>query len=88
MFTPDEIQARLRTRPFIPLRIRLTDGPILDVFHPDLVLVGRRDVTVGQASTENATQYDRVTRVAIMHITALEDLPMPHPPPTSNGQAS
>jgi len=42
MFTPDDIQARVRERPFVPLRI--------------------------------------VTSEAVMHVTALEDLPTPTPP--------
>jgi hypothetical protein len=30
---------------------------------------------IGMASSENPAQYDRTTRVPIMHVTALEDLP-------------
>jgi hypothetical protein len=77
MFTSDDIQARVRTRPFTPFRIVTSSGQSFDIFHPDLIMVGRRDLTVGTASSENATQYDLTSRVAILHIAALQDLPTP-----------
>ncbi len=77
MFSPDDIQSRLRQKPFMPVRIIISSGQTFDIFHPDLVLVGRRDMIVGMASSENPAQYDRTTRIPIMHVTALEDLPAP-----------
>jgi len=85
MFGPGEIQDRLRTRPFVPLRIVTSSGQMVDVFHPDLVMVGRREVTVGTASTEDPTHYERQTRIAIGHIAALQDLPV-SAAPKGNGQ--
>ena len=79
VFSSDDIQRRLRQSPFIPVRIIISSGQTFDVLHPDLVLVGRRDITIGMASTENPTQYEQTTRVPIMHVTALEDLPTTAP---------
>jgi hypothetical protein len=76
MFSSDDIQRRLRQSPFIPVRIISSSGQTFDVVHPDLVLVGRRDITIGMASSENPAQYEQTTRVPSMHVTALEDLPM------------
>jgi hypothetical protein len=75
MFSPDDIQKRLRQIPFMPVRIIISSGQTFDVYHPDLVLIGRRDIIIGMASGENPTQYEQTTRVPIMHVTALEDLP-------------
>jgi hypothetical protein len=75
MFSPEDIQARLRQSPFMPVRIIISSGQTFDVFHPDLVLVGRRDMIIGMASKKNPTTYEQTTRVPLMHITALEDLP-------------
>lgn len=86
MFTPDEIEARVRGRPFVPVRITTSSGQSFDIYHPDLILIGRRSVEVGTASSENPKHYEHVTRVAIMHITALEDLPSPVSP-SGNGQS-
>ena len=75
MFTPDEIQSRLRERPFVPLRIVTSSGQAYDVYHPDLVLVGRRHLFIGTASNENPSQFDQSSRVAILHISDLQDPP-------------
>jgi hypothetical protein len=77
MFSPDDIQKRLHQSPFIPVRIIISSGQTFDIFHPDLVLIGRRDMIIGMAAAENPTQYEQTTRVPLMHITALEDLPTP-----------
>jgi hypothetical protein len=74
MFSPNDILARLRQSPFVPVRIIISSGQTFDVFHPDLVLVGRRDMIIGMASTENPAQYEQTARVPLMHVTALEDL--------------
>jgi len=77
MFSSDDIQRRLRQSPFMPVRIIISSGQTFDVYHSDLVLVGRRDMIVGMASAKNPTLYEQTTRVPIMHVTALEDLPAP-----------
>ena len=77
IFTADDIQARLRGHPFEPLRIVTTTGQTYDVYHPDLVLVGRRFVIIGTPSAENPAHIDGVTRVALVHITEMRSLPTP-----------
>lgn len=76
MFTSNEIKARVKQQPFVPLRIVMSSGQMYDVSHPDLIIVGTRDLHVGSPSTTDPTVYDQINRLAIMHITALQDLPM------------
>lgn len=83
MFRPDDILTRLRERPFRPLRIVASEGQRFDIHHPDLVLVGDRDLMIGFPGPENPSVYNRITRVALIHVVALEDLPTP--PASSNG---
>jgi hypothetical protein len=85
MFTIDEIESRVRDRPFVPLRIVTSAGQTFDVYHPDLIMFGQRSLIVGIASVNHPGRYERATRIAIMHITTLEDLPVPKLPP-GNGQ--
>lgn len=85
MFTADDIQARVRMRPFVPIRIVTSAGQTFDIYHPDLIMVGRRELTVGKASTENPTQYEQQTRIALIHVNTIEDLPRPALP-GGNGQ--
>ncbi len=77
MYRADDIQARLRQKPFQPFRIIASEGLRYDIRHPNLVFVGIRDLMIGFPAPENPTVYDQVTRVALVHIVALEDLPAP-----------
>jgi hypothetical protein len=77
MYTAEVILTRMRTRPFRPLRIIASEGLRFDIHYPDLVLVGRHDLTIGVSSSDHPEIYDNQTRVALVHIVALEDLPVP-----------
>lgn len=85
MLTANDIDARVRQRPFQPLRIVTSSGETYDVLHPDLILIGHRDISVGLLGTASPKYYDQIARIAIMHITAIHDLPVAAPP--GNGQA-
>ncbi len=80
MFTADEIQACLREQPFIPLRLVTSSGQSYDITHLELVLVGRRSLIIGVASNDNPSQFESASRVAVMHVTDLQDLPSAAPP--------
>ena len=73
MFTPNQIKDRLQKRPFVPFKIVTSSGEEYVVHHPELALVGTRDVSIGKPGPDDPTLYDDVDRVAIMHITALKD---------------
>lgn len=75
MFSPEDILARVKQQPFLSLRILTAAGEAYEVHHPELVLVGRRFLEIGTASSENPETFDSISRVAVMHVTALEDLP-------------
>lgn len=85
MFRAEDIQACLHETPFRPLRIIAREGLRYAIRHPDLVFVGRHDLMIGIPGPDNPSIYDRVTRVALVHIVALEDLHAPTAP--GNGQA-
>ena len=50
-------------------------GESFDALHPDLVLLARGFLVVGMPGVENPSRAERVTRVAILHVTELPDLP-------------
>jgi hypothetical protein len=75
MFLPEQIQARLREAPFRPFRLVISEGRRFDIDHSELVLVERRDRMIGTPDSAHPTIYDRVTRVALVHVVAMDDLP-------------
>jgi hypothetical protein len=74
MITAAAIRARSQQTPFVPFRIVTSSGRAYDVPHPELILVGMREVTIGRSSSHNPAFYVEVDRVSILHVTALEDL--------------
>lgn len=83
MFTAEIIKGRLNQKPFIPLRIIVSEGLSYEIYHPDLVLVGWSDLIIGFAIPNQPSIYDRTIRIAMGHVVGLEDLPAPIP---QNGQ--
>ena len=84
MFRAEDIQKRVREKPFRPFQIIASENQRFEIHHPDLVFVGTRDLMIGFPGPDNPTIYDRITRVALIHVVALEDLPVPTSP--GNGQ--
>jgi hypothetical protein len=76
MFSAEDIQQRLRARPFRPLRIVASEGLTYDIYHPDLVFVGRHYLMIGSPDPTTPSIYDRITYVSMVHIVALEELPV------------
>jgi hypothetical protein len=85
MFRAEDVLARLRQQPFRPLRLIVSEGLQYEIFHPDLVMVGQRDLAIGFPSPSNPGVYDRMIRVALVHLVGIEDLPAPTP---ANGSPS
>lgn len=54
----DDIRKALRQMPFVPFKIRLVDGRVLTVKHPDFVAVTRRNLIVVDADTDDITWVD------------------------------
>jgi hypothetical protein len=79
VFTPGEIRNLVRRRPFVPIRIVTSSGESYDVRHPDLIMVGQQWLVVGRASATDPATFDLVNHVAILHVTAIQDLPAPAP---------
>ena len=85
MITASDIQEKLNERPFVPFRVIMSSGQFYDIRHPDLVLVGKRHLFVGTASEDNPTMFDRSSLLSMLHLAALESLPV-ETSSSSNGQ--
>ena len=77
MFTPAAFLARIRAQPFIPFRVIKSSGETYDVVHPRLILVGHQFLEIGIPWKPGVDIFDQVYRVALSHITAVNDLPAP-----------
>ena len=71
---PNEILQALRTTPFEPIRICMTDGKTFDLYHPEMCMVGHRSVTIGISAQPTDELYDRTIKLDTLHIIRLEPL--------------
>jgi len=76
---PEELMTLLKTRPFVPLRIHMTDGQTYDIRHPHMVLVLRQRVDIGMRPDPATGVLERVEPCSLLHIVRIEELP-PQPP--------
>ena len=76
MITSADIHAKLKERPFVPFRVILSSGAAYDIKHPDLAVVGKRHLFVGTASEDNPTLFDKSSLLSILHVAAIEALPI------------
>ncbi len=82
MMRPEEFRKILRTQPFEPVRIGLSDGRSILVRHPDQVVVADRHVLVGLAKLERSKPLatprsgDAIAKdwmiINLLQITAIE----------------
>ena len=45
--TPEDLRQLVKRRPFKPFRIRMATSETFDVWHPDLIIVGRSIAALG-----------------------------------------
>lgn len=76
MITADDFRTKVKHQPFEPFRIVTSAGQEYDVQHPDLVLIGTRWVIVGKPSNKNTEFAEQETKISLLHVKALENLPM------------
>jgi hypothetical protein len=68
-----EMQHRLRARPFQPFRIRLADNRVYEVYNPEFTLVTREEFLVGVPARIDPDDFpDRMIHVDWSQLTGLE----------------
>jgi hypothetical protein len=83
---PDDLNRVLRTQPFQPFRIHLSNGRMLDIRHPELAVVGRTTMFIGRPAADTAfPTYEDYDLIALIHINNLEPLPMSSSPGNGTG---
>lgn len=73
-----EIENQLRHRPFVPFRLRMSDGTAFDVRHPEMLLVSRTIVALAIHSPR-ARQPEAIVLCDPVHIIRIE--------PATNGRS-
>ena len=66
----------LRTRPFRPFRLTLTDGRTYTIQHPELMMVGRSTLEIGIPTPDlPPAVFDHRITISLLHVMQVETLP-------------
>ena len=68
----DDLLERIRRRPFIPFVLVATDGTRYEIRHPELLMPGRRYVTIGIPARPEEAVADRTVLLSLLHLQRLE----------------
>ncbi len=72
---PEDLLALLRTRPFEPFRIHMTDGQFYDIVHPEAVFVLRSRAIIGLRPDPTTNIPDQSEQIALLHIVRTSEIP-------------
>ena len=70
---PEELTTLLRTRPFTPLRVHMTDGRTYDIRHPDQVLDLRGRIDIGIGPDPQTGVLDRVDHCSMLQVARVPE---------------
>lgn len=69
----EELIELLAERPFVPLRLRLSNGRTHEIRHPEMAIVGEDVIAIGVAG--NGDSLPRIRLVSINHTNEVESVP-------------
>ncbi len=75
MISADELRARANRVPFIPFRIRTSDGKQFDISNPGLIMVGQRSATIGVLGPDDPVVAEPIDWVLLTNVDSILDLP-------------
>jgi hypothetical protein len=74
MMRTEDVMALLRKRPFVPLRIHMTDGHAYDIQHPEMMIVSRSHAMVGLQPNSKTGVVDRIEHCGLIHVVRIEEM--------------
>lgn len=73
MFNAQQLKERMKSQPFKPFRLCLSDGKSFDITNHDAAFVKRNAIEIGLDADPNGIA-ERFVECAIIHITRIEGL--------------
>ena len=70
---PETIHRLLKAQPFQPFRLHLSNGRTHDVRHPELALIGKRDMVLGNPQPGSALPiYENFEIISLLHVNDIQ----------------
>jgi hypothetical protein len=68
--TPEDFESVLKTQPFVPVRIHMSNGRTHVIRHPDDAIIGDEVVAIGVY--ENGSERPRIRLLSLININEIE----------------
>lgn len=88
MVTTADVDSRKRRKPFVPIKFVTDSGEAIEVHDPQMLMVGVRDILVGFPTRRHPGICERISKVQLADIVAIEDLPTSTARELNNGNTS
>ena len=75
--TPEDLRLLVKRRPFKPFRITMSTTETFDVWHPDLLIVGRSIAALGLGKAGEEPIADGIIWLDLDQIVHIQPAPMP-----------
>jgi hypothetical protein len=72
--TAEALAEKLRHEPFVPFRLRLTDGRAVDITNPDTAFISHQALYVFMVSKRGEKIAEDSFLISLRHIASIEDL--------------
>jgi len=69
---PEDIEAMIKAKPFVPFRIHLSNGQSVDISHPETLMLSRSRMEHGTPHREGSLIVDKVNYYAYVHMVRIE----------------
>ena len=73
----EEFLELIRRRPFIPIRVHMSDGSHYDIKHPEMVIVGRNTMVIALGASYEEGIPEDYAHCSWLHVTHVEDIKRP-----------
>lgn len=71
---PSEIQKQLKTQPFVPIRLHISDGSNYEIHHPEMLVVSERVLAVAIYGRSDRPMPESVVLCDPLHVTRVEPI--------------
>ena len=69
-----ELKKRLNSRPFVPLRLHMTDGSSFDIRHPENAIVSTHTIYIVTHADPQTGVAENVEWLSLRHVVRVEQL--------------
>ncbi|MCK4659981.1 MAG: hypothetical protein KAV82_10715 [Phycisphaerae bacterium] len=68
---PEEVVKALEPERFRPFKLRILNGDIYEVRHPEQVIVSRSAITIGTQRRDGTRLFEKVDTVSLLHVVSM-----------------